>query len=48
MNKKLLYVLLGAILTFTFIGQVINKSNLAVFPLIGAVAFFISAWKLKE
>ncbi|MGI2296502.1 hypothetical protein [Paenibacillus sp. GXUN7292] len=42
------HTLFGIILSIVFIAQVMNKSNLAVFPLIGAVAFFISAWKLKE
>lgn len=41
-------ILFGIILSIVFIGQVMNKSYLAVFPLIGAVAFFISAWRLKE
>lgn len=48
MNKKLLSAILGTILAITSIGQAMNKSYLAIFPLIGSIAFFISAWKHKE
>lgn len=48
MKKKLIYAILGIILAITFIEQALSKSWLAIFPLIGSVAFFVSAWKLKE
>ncbi len=47
LRKKKLIFLLGIVLAVTCIGQALNKNALAIFPLIGSIAFFISAWKYK-
>ncbi|WP_157213458.1 hypothetical protein [Paenibacillus senegalensis] len=48
MKKRLLYVILGSLLAITALSQAMEQSLLALFPLIGSAAFFISAWRVKN
>jgi len=47
-KKKMIYSLLGAVLAATAICQVMDNNELAVFPLIGSIAFFITAYRMKD
>lgn len=41
--RKISYWIFGTILAVTALSQAIDKNYLAIFPLIGSVAFFINA-----
>lgn len=47
-QKKIIYSLLGTILGATALAQAIEKNYLAIFPLIGSIAFYMSAWRTKN
>lgn len=47
-RKKIYYCLLGTILAVSALSQAMHKSYLAIFPLLGSVAFFVSAWRTNH